>query len=267
MTLTLLALAAATVLWPAPAALTGRIDALRADRRLAPVPTKRRAVARTRPARSRSRPRGRLAAGLVALVVAISTTSVGLAAAVEFALCSFAAILVAASVVGQIVDGRRAAADAARVSLGLAVLAGELEAGASTETALRAADAAGLDIGARIDRPSAADDHLARVVVAWRFSTETGVALADLVGRVRADLSDTVAGRRDLRTAAAGPQASAPVLAALPILGVALGTAMDADPLGVLFDSAVGRLLLCLGVLLDAAGVAWTSRLVARAAR
>ena len=36
----------------------------------------------------------------------------------------------------------------------------------------------------------------------------------------------------------AGPQASAAVLAALPVLGVALGSAMGADPLGILFGTA-----------------------------
>jgi tight adherence protein B len=205
--------------------------------------------------------------GPIAIAVAISTASLGWAAAVEFGLCALLVTLVLVSVVNQIVDRRRQAAGAAMVSLALALLAGELAAGASPASALSAASEAGVDIGARIDGPVGPDDHVARVVVAWQFSAETGVALADLVGRVRADLADAVAGRRDLSTVAAGPQASAAVLAALPVLGVALGAAMGADPLGVLFGTPAGRLLLCLGVALDAAGVAWTMRLVARARR
>lgn len=267
MTLTLLGIAAAIVLWPGRDSLTRRIAALRTDRRLAPVPVDPSATRGIGSGRRRARRPAALASGPIAIVVACSTAPLGPTAAAEFALCTFGATLGAASVINQIVDGRRRAADAAQVSLALALLAGELEAGASPESALRAADGAGVDIRARIERPTAADDHLARVVVAWQFSADTGIALTDLIGRVRADLADAVAGRRELGTAAAGPQASAAILAALPILGVGLGSAMGADPLGVLFGTAMGRLLLCLGVALDAAGVAWTIRLVARASR
>ena len=70
-----------------------------------------------------------------------------------------------------------------------------------------------------------------------------------------------------MRSAVAGPQSSATVLALLPILAVGLGAGMGADPLGLLFGTATGRLLLCTGAVLDAAGVLWTLRLVERALR
>ncbi len=110
-------------------------------------------------------------------------------------------------------------------------------------------------------------DPLARVAAAWHLSAHTGSPLADLLIRVRRDLADGQASRRAVGAAVAGPQASAAVLALLPLLGVGLGSALGADPLGILFATGAGRVLLALGVLLDAAGVLWTLALIRGAQR
>jgi tight adherence protein B len=71
--------------------------------------------------------------------------------------------------------------------------------------------------------------------------------------------------QQDLRTAVAAPQASALLLAALPLLALAMGSGIGADPWHVLAATPVGNLLLIVGVGLEAAGLAWSSRLVQRA--
>ena len=111
------------------------------------------------------------------------------------------------------------------------------------------------------------DDPLDRVAFAWRLSATTGVPLAESLGRVRADLTDQAATRRELNALVAGPQASATILALLPLLGTVLGSAIGADPVGVLFGTPIGRVLLCVGLALDAAGLFWTMHLIDRALR
>ena len=53
---------------------------------------------------------------------------------------------------------------------------------------------------------------------------------------------------------------------ALPLVALAMGYALGSDPLGVLFGSAGGLVLLLLGLALTAAGWLWMGRLLQRAA-
>jgi tight adherence protein B len=71
--------------------------------------------------------------------------------------------------------------------------------------------------------------------------------------------------RSELRSATAGPRASAIVLAGLPLVGLAMGSGVGADPWGVLTTTPAGQVLLVLGVLLEVLGVVWTGRLTRRA--
>jgi tight adherence protein B len=98
-------------------------------------------------------------------------------------------------------------------------------------------------------------------------AAESGAPLADVLGRVAADLADHEQQQRSVAVALAGPRSSAALLAGLPVIGVALGAAMGARPLGFLFGTPPGRLVCCAGALLDAAGVIWTQRLMLRAER
>lgn len=160
------------------------------------------------------------------------------------------------------------------LSQALAVVAAELEAGVSPAVALSAAGPLGVTIGAAL---AAADgspasvpdgpDALLRVVTAWQVSNSAGVPLVDVLGRVRADLAMSAAVRREVSVTVAGPRSSAVLLALLPVLGIGLGTAMSADPAGILLTTSAGRLLLCGGVLLDALGLFWTDVLIGRAQR
>ncbi|GAA1238179.1 hypothetical protein GCM10009676_23430 [Prauserella halophila] len=105
---------------------------------------------------------------------------------------------------------------------------------------------------------------LERVTTAWSLARRHGLALADIVDAVHRDVATRarLAGTLDARMA--GPRASALILAGLPVLGVLLGEAMGAAPLGVLFTTAPGQALLTVGAALLLGGVAWTSAITGR---
>jgi tight adherence protein B len=99
------------------------------------------------------------------------------------------------------------------------------------------------------------------VAAAWRVADAAGVRLADLLER----LADDVTGLRRVRSVAAaqaaGAQATAMLLAGLPVAGLALGYAMGADPVHVLLRTPLGALCAGLAGALQMAGLAWSARL------
>jgi tight adherence protein B len=281
-TAALLAVGFAALLWPGESRVDARVRRLRADQRLASVvpPTgslrrqhrqRRLAALATRTISASGGSRGALVAGLVAAGALL--TAQGPVAAGEFGTCVFLILWASFSVGRHTLDWRRRAARQAEVSLGVTLLASELEAGAAPAQAIRAAGAIGAELegeatAARAVTWSAREgDPMARVAAAWQVSARTGAPIVALLAGVRADLADRGDTDRAVATAVAGAQASAAVLALLPILGILLGSAIGGDPLAVLFATAAGRVLLCIGVALNAAGVMWTVTLIARARR
>jgi len=144
----------------------------------------------------------------------------------------------------------------------LAGLAADLRAGRPVPSAL---GAAGLDPEAphpAAERPvrELTDLALAASVLAER----TGAPLADLVERIEADARAT---DRTLAAAAAqsaGAHATALLLAALPIGGLALGYAIGVDPLATLLHTPLGAACTAGAVTLQTLGLLWTSRLQPR---
>jgi tight adherence protein B len=65
--------------------------------------------------------------------------------------------------------------------------------------------------------------------------------------------------------ALAGPRSTGTLLAVLPLLGIGLGAGMGAHPITVLLGQPRGQLALAVGVVLEALGVRWTSRIIAAA--
>ncbi|MGY1608198.1 type II secretion system F family protein [Geodermatophilus sp. SYSU D00700] len=110
------------------------------------------------------------------------------------------------------------------------------------------------------------DRALARVAAAVLLSERTGCSLAAVVAAVEDDLRARRRQRQELRSATAGPRASAALLAGLPLLALAMGSGIGADPWAVLTTTAAGQVLLVAGVALEGAGLAWSARLVRRAA-
>ena len=58
------------------------------------------------------------------------------------------------------------------------------------------------------------------------------------------------------------PRATASVLAGLPVLGIALGQATGANPVGVLTGGGLGGILLIVGTAFIVAGLCWSDRIV-----
>jgi tight adherence protein B len=106
---------------------------------------------------------------------------------------------------------------------------------------------------------------LAQLARAWQLADRHGVPLADVLEAVRRDLDRRVTFARQIRARMAGPEASAAVLAALPVFGVLLGQLSGADPLRVLTSTPVGQVLLVIGALLVCAGLLWSGRLTGQA--
>jgi tight adherence protein B len=164
---------------------------------------------------------------------------------------------------------------------GLGALAAELRAGRplaeATATALDCcpdpATAAALGPVLRLGEapPGRAGDEparaLLRIAAAVRLSAHTGCSLAGVVGAVEDDLRARLHAEQELRSAVAGPRASATVLAGLPVLGLLMGSGVGADPWRVLTTTGTGTVLLVLGVALELAGTTWSARLVRRAVR
>jgi tight adherence protein B len=98
-----------------------------------------------------------------------------------------------------------------------------------------------------------------------RLSERTGCSLAAVVAAVEDDLRARRRQRQELRSVTAGPRASAALLAGLPLLALAMGSGIGADPWAVLTTTGAGQLLLVLGVALEGVGLAWSARLVRRA--
>ncbi|MCV2491757.1 pilus assembly protein TadB [Geodermatophilus sp. YIM 151500] len=176
-----------------------------------------------------------------------------------------------------------AAARLAALTEALGVLAAELRSGrhleAAVATTVESCPDAGL--GASLARalrvpgvggsaPDAGDpvaEALDRVSAAVLLSQRTGCSLSAVVGAVEDDLRARGRQLQELRSAVAGPRASAGLLAALPLLGLVMGTGIGADPWRVLTTTGTGQALLVLGVSLEWAGLAWSRRLVRGAVR
>lgn len=121
--------------------------------------------------------------------------------------------------------------------------------------ALRRGGAARAEISADVER----------IASAWALAERHGIPLADLLGRAHEDIRWRVRFAATVRAQLAGPRATAAVLTTLPVLGIALGQLIGADPIGVLRGGPLGQVLLVVGVLLLAAGSAWSERILGSA--
>ncbi|MGH3487444.1 MAG: type II secretion system F family protein [Actinopolymorphaceae bacterium] len=104
-----------------------------------------------------------------------------------------------------------------------------------------------------------------RIATAWAVAAGSGAGLADVLDQVAAGLRADEALRDEVAAQLAGPRASARMLAALPLLGIALGFGAGANPLGFLAGSPYGVACLVLGVALAVTGVCWVDRLARNA--
>lgn len=137
--------------------------------------------------------------------------------------------------------------------------------------ALRAAAAAaalGGDVPAALATAapaSAVSPALRALAACWTVCATSGAGLAASVRRLEEGLRADQAQRRAVDAELAGPRATAVLLAALPAAGLLMAAGLGADPVHVLLHTTVGLVCLVLGLSLDALGLLWTGRLVARA--
>lgn len=260
----MLALAAAVLAWPAGTARA----------RLRPDGRWRRVVGRwAMPARS----------------LAPAVLAAGLAGAVLIGPGGAVAGAAVAGTAGSRWRARRNRRDRTVATTGLAdalgMLVSELRAGAHPATAAEAAAAdappgaagalATAAAAARLggDVPAVLRAHdapalrpwLDRLADAWGLADRHGVPLADLIEAVRVDVEHRTRFAAEVDARLAGPRATAAVLAGLPLLGLALGQAIGADPVRVLAGTTAGQGLLVVGTGLACAGVLWSARIVAAA--
>lgn len=200
---------------------------------------------------------------------------------------ALAGVAVSAAVGGAVVRGRRERAalreEQAAVE-GLGILVAELRAGREPDDALATAGrhcghprvgsrlrelGRSLHLGNRLASPPAPDRSTweARLLAGVGLSQRTGCALADVICAVESDLVSRSRQRADLRATAAGHRATVALLAGLPVLGLAMGSGIGAEPLRILTSTTIGGLLLLSGVVLELLGVAWSRGLTARVLR
>ena len=183
---------------------------------------------------------------------------------------------------GALWRGREAARTRAAVIELCAALGAELLAGRAPQAALASA-AAGLPLpptlqaagaGPHLDVAQVLRDAaglpggggLAGLAACWQLSDEAGAGLSAAVLRLADALRDEEQVRREVAAQLAGPRSTAVLLAGLPGLGMLLGGALGVAPWAVLTGTPVGLGCLALGLLLEAAGLLWTRRIVRAAA-
>ncbi|MFJ2816111.1 type II secretion system F family protein [Streptomyces sp. NPDC091279] len=238
-------------------------------------------------------PWGELAAGLRRVRGRLGPEWWALAAGLVLAVLGASVVPVVAGAAGVPVLRRvrlARAARAARERRGDAVialcgaLAGEVRAGRQPgEALLRAAwDSGGLGeaqpavlaaarfggdvpgaLASAAREPGAAG--LRGLAACWRVAVDQGAGLAAGLDRLEGALRAERDQRADLRAQLAGARSTALMLAALPVLGLLLGTALNADPLHVLLHTAAGLGCLITGGALEAAGMCWATWIVRRA--
>jgi tight adherence protein B len=130
--------------------------------------------------------------------------------------------------------------------------------------AVRAA-ATGADVPAALREdaraPGAAD--LAGLAACWEVAEHSGAGLAQAITRLGEGLRATAEGRDQLRAEVSAAQASARMLAGLPLFGLVLGHWLGAHPLGWLLGTWPGRAALLVGLGLQGLGLLWLARMVA----
>lgn len=100
------------------------------------------------------------------------------------------------------------------------------------------------------------------IAAAWQVATDAGAPLAPTLAELATSLRSLAQNQEDLRTALAGPIATARMVVILPIVGVVFGLALGFDSLRVLFTTPLGLACLGLGVGLMLASRWWSRRLI-----
>lgn len=128
------------------------------------------------------------------------------------------------------------------------------------------ASVAGAISATRVQAPDASPEWSV-LAAAWSVAAESGAPLAASLRDLAAALRDEAQLRREVRTALAGPVASARLVMSLPLIAVSFGAALGFDTVAVLFGNPLGVACVVVGGLLLWTGGRWSAALARRAAR
>ena len=95
------------------------------------------------------------------------------------------------------------------------------------------------------------------LAAAWQMASRTGQGLAASSERVVGQLTAARATRRVVDGELSSARATARLLAALPVVALAMGSGTGGDPVGFLLSTPVGWLCLGLGLTLGVVGLWW----------
>jgi tight adherence protein B len=105
--------------------------------------------------------------------------------------------------------------------------------------------------------------QVAAVGAACRLADTLGAPLADVLDGCAEGVAEAARAEAARRVALAGPTSTARVLLWLPVLGLALGWTLGADPVAVLLDGGAGSAAGLAGLGLLVLGGRWSAALVA----
>jgi tight adherence protein B len=95
----------------------------------------------------------------------------------------------------------------------------------------------------------------------WQLAEQTGMPLAAIVGQI----TDSITAQNDLAEAReaelSSARATGRLLAGLPMVGLLMGFAVDADPLAFLGSTLIGQLCVLGSCALACTGLIWTERM------
>ncbi|MCP2340364.1 type II secretion system F family protein [Actinomadura rupiterrae] len=104
-------------------------------------------------------------------------------------------------------------------------------------------------------------ESLRLLAATWRLGAERGGTLATVLDGLAAALRDEEAQRQEVAVHLAAPRATARLLAVLPVLGLAMATALGTNPLPFLVTTPPGLACLTTALALDTLGLWWTTHL------
>jgi tight adherence protein B len=231
----------------------------------------------------RVRPHARFAPGAIPAVV-VAVAAGALAVVLDGTSLALGLIMVGAAVGAWTLhrEARRRRAAVVRSQRVVEVcewLAGELRAGQPPQTALRraveawpglepaaAAAELGADVPAALRRLAALPgaSGLTEVAAAWQVSQTSGGTMALALGQV----ADSARRRRSTQqlvaSELASAQATARLVAFLPVLVLAMGSGLGGDPWRFLLGTPAGLVCLGAGATLVLTGLGWIERIAAR---
>ena len=124
-----------------------------------------------------------------------------------------------------------------------------------------AAARAGADVAPALLADGARSEIVRGVAACWEVASGSGAGLGASLAVLADAARETERVRRELQAGLAEPRATAVVLAALPALGLLLGSMLGADPVHWLLSSRLGVLVLVTGLALEAVGAWWAWRI------